>query len=473
MSSSEKSAVPSSILIVGSGVFGLSTAYSLATNPAYKNTTITVVDRQSFPAGDASSIDSSRIIRPDYADPAYAALAYSAMPHWRGIWGASGRYTETGLCLTAERNSASYVQEALANVRALEGDRVLPSGRPNLEVLDSAEEIRKAAGTGGASGSTGYVNWTSGWADAEACMRYLHSLVVGTKRVDFVVGTVSKLILDPTTDTCAGVYLSPSSTSTTTTSTTTTLTASLTILATGAWTPSLLDLRGIARSTGQVIAYAPLTPTERLSLSQSPTVLNLTDGCFVIPPGATNEIKVARHGHGYSNPVTIPHPETDNNTNTNNNNNNNNITVSLPLTHLTTPTSLPPGPSSLPAEATTDLRRALSAIVPGLATRPFCRTRLCWYTDTRTGDFLIAHHPRWKRLFVATGGSGHGFKFLPVIGGKIVEAVEGRTDEAFAERWAWPRERVDERLWEGDGSRGGPRGLVLMDELARREEAKL
>lgn len=49
-------ATPSSILIIGSGVFGLSTAYSLAKNPAYKNTKITLVDRQSFPAGDSSSV---------------------------------------------------------------------------------------------------------------------------------------------------------------------------------------------------------------------------------------------------------------------------------------------------------------------------------------------------------------------------------------------------------------------------------
>lgn len=50
--------VPSSVLIIGSGVFGLSTAYSLATKPEYKNTDITLVDRQSFPSNDSSSVGS-------------------------------------------------------------------------------------------------------------------------------------------------------------------------------------------------------------------------------------------------------------------------------------------------------------------------------------------------------------------------------------------------------------------------------
>ena len=49
---------PSSILIIGSGAFGLSTAYELATNPIFTDTTITVVDRLPFPASDGASVRS-------------------------------------------------------------------------------------------------------------------------------------------------------------------------------------------------------------------------------------------------------------------------------------------------------------------------------------------------------------------------------------------------------------------------------
>lgn len=48
--------VPSSVLIIGSGVFGLSTAWSLCKNPLFKDTEIALVDRQPFPASDSSSV---------------------------------------------------------------------------------------------------------------------------------------------------------------------------------------------------------------------------------------------------------------------------------------------------------------------------------------------------------------------------------------------------------------------------------
>lgn len=60
MASSTKQ-VPSSVIIVGSGVFGLGTAHALATRDEFKNTSITVLERVDFPAPDGSSIDSSRI----------------------------------------------------------------------------------------------------------------------------------------------------------------------------------------------------------------------------------------------------------------------------------------------------------------------------------------------------------------------------------------------------------------------------
>lgn len=101
------SSSPSSIQIVGSGVFGLSTAYALAQRPAYAKAQITVVDRSPFPSPDGSSIDASRIIRADYKDPAYASLAAAAQEEWRkqgkDELGGEGRYTESRLVLVADR----------------------------------------------------------------------------------------------------------------------------------------------------------------------------------------------------------------------------------------------------------------------------------------------------------------------------------------------------------------------------------
>ena len=55
-----------------------------------------------------------------------------------------------------------------------------------------------------------------------------------------------------------------------------------------------------------------------------------------------------------------------------------------------------------------------------------------------TCDFIVTYHPEQKNLFLATGGSGHGFKFLPVIGEKIVDAIEGKLESEFARLWKWP-----------------------------------
>ncbi len=67
---------------------------------------------------------------------------------------------------------------------------------------------------------------------------------------------------------------------------------------------------------------------------------------------------------------------------------------------------------------------------------------------------------------MATGGSGHGYKFLPVIGDKIVDCIEGNCPAAFQEKWAWPADPVENVVTE-DGSRGGVPGLILEEELMK------
>ncbi|KAJ4418269.1 hypothetical protein N0V82_005660 [Gnomoniopsis sp. IMI 355080] len=456
---------PSSILIVGAGVFGLTTALSLATRPDFASTTITVVDRSPtpgvFPARDASSIDTSRIIRADYADPAYAALADEAQAAWRkqdhpDDLGAEGRYSETGLMLVGDaapetgrggqgkgkKTGLDYVRSSYANVQALH------PGSDKITALPSATAIRDAYGTGGSSGSWGYINRLSGWANAEASMAWLYRRAVATNRITFVNGTVTSLLRSPTDSThITGVQLSDGAT----------IRASLTVLATGAWTPSLINLSGRAVATGQVLAYLPLTPSEQAKLADVPTLLNLSTGYFIITPSA-NTLKIARHAYGYLNPVCAPTGDT----------------FSTPMTHLTHPTT----PTLVPKTEQAALRAALRQMVPWpeLAERPFSSTRLCWYTDTPDGDFIIDYHPEHRGLFVATGASGHGFKFLPCIGEKIVDCVLGQCPDAFKGKWSFKKgdevKRWDQVVTE-DGSRGGLPGLILGEELREGKTSRL
>lgn len=63
------------------------------------------------------------------------------------------------------------------------------------------------------------------------------------------------------------------------------------------------------------------------------------------------------------------------------------------------------------------MKKAISELFPDLAEIGITDTRLCWYTDSSDDGFVIDYVPGHEdTLFVASGGSGHGFKFLPVLG---------------------------------------------------------
>lgn len=170
---------------------------------------------------------------------------------------------------------------------------------------------------------------------------------------------------------------------------------------------------------------------------------------FIIPP-RNHVLKVARHAYGYLNPTKIKTPNGDGKEE---------IEVSLPLTTWDT------ADAAVPPEGERACRAALRDIVPALGGRPFISGRVCWYTDTPSGDFLIDYHPSYTGLFLATGGSGHGFKFLPVIGKKIVDAIGGTLEGALKTRWRW-REEVGVEGCE-DGSRGGEPGMIYKDEMEK------
>lgn len=83
------------------------------------------------------------------------------------------------------------------------------------------------------------------------------------------------------------------------------------------------------------------------------------------------------------------------------------------------------------------------------------------------GNFLIDHHPNSANLFLATGGCGHGFKFFPIIGEKIVDAIEGTLAPRLREKWKWRAEPVKGFEATDDPSRSGKRGMTLSEELKR------
>jgi glycine/D-amino acid oxidase-like deaminating enzyme len=85
------------------------------------------------------------------------------------------------------------------------------------------------------------------------------------------------------------------------------------------------------------------------------------------------------------------------------------------------------------AEEIGALRQFLDESLPALAGAPLVHTRVCLYCDTWDGHFWIAPDPEQPRLVLATGGSGHAYKFAPLLGGWIADAVEGKVRHRF--RW--------------------------------------
>jgi monomeric sarcosine oxidase len=60
--------------------------------------------------------------------------------------------------------------------------------------------------------------------------------------------------------------------------------------------------------------------------------------------------------------------------------------------------------------------RFLAERFPVLAAAPLAESRVCQYENTSSGDFLIDRHPDFDNVWLAGGGSGHGFKHAPAVG---------------------------------------------------------
>lgn len=355
-----------------------------------------------------------------------------------------------------------YARASLVHNRTFEGE--YPS---HIEVLSSKSDIQRVMAPTNGSGSEGFINRASGWADASGAMWslrvHVHNLGVAHGNFHWISGHVSGLTFSspPRTPSVTGAQLASGKS----------LSADITILAAGAWSGKLLDLRGRMQATAQLIAYIQLRPQEAEALAKIPALLNLSTGFFLLPPTPDGVLKIARHTQGWRTETRIPHPELTSRglaeietLGTTSTEMDTEIKVSLPASDFHT----------LPPSSIDPLCEFLEQTIPGIASRlgdkPFCATRVCWYSDTPTGDFIVDWVPRYgKSLFVASGGSGHAFKFLPVLGESVLDRMEGLKNTVTGTKaqgedlWRW-REKYVGELEVNDGSRGGAKSARWEDE---------
>lgn len=219
-----------SYLIVGAGVFGVSTAYYLIQK--YPNASITIVDRNAYDADDrvAASWDWNKVVRADYDDIVYCKMGIEAQdifksdPLWKPFFHETGIYW---MC------RSDYAQEVIDNYKKL--------GRTADLAAVPIEEARKLYG--GLFEDADYtdvkevlVNKTSGWAAAGDCLQAVtrKCLELGVK---YVTAEVSTLQFD-NNKRCTGLRTTNGEV----------ISATHTLLCTGAFTPTLLEFS--AEKTG-------------------------------------------------------------------------------------------------------------------------------------------------------------------------------------------------------------------------------
>ncbi|KAG9853652.1 fructosyl amino acid oxidase, partial [Aureobasidium melanogenum] len=415
------------ILIIGAGVFGLSTALEL-TRRGYSN--VIVLDRHVPPVPDGSSVDISRIVRPDYADAFYARMGMEALAGWKKDF--SPFFDHSGL-LCAQSGTEfghAYLKEAKTNLENI-------GAEVNLWAYTGREANQRYPGIhGDLSLTSGYCNLDAGWVDAGKSIEHLANLCEEAG-VTFLVGQDSTVVELVTTNgdgrkEVIGVRTANGEV----------LDADTVIMATGAWTPHLVEAGNRFISTGQPVGYMQLTSEEADEMRENPVVINLSTGWFAFPPTQDNNIlKMARHGYGFE------------------------TTQASRSARYSAP-NLSSQADYLPADAEQALRDGLALFLPRFKDHTFSRTKLCWYTDTPRGDFIVDYHPEHTNLFLATGGSGHAFKFLPVLGRYVVDNFEGTASAEQKEKWKWSESAAP--IMPGDGSRGGPpRRILTVEEQSR------
>ncbi|KAF2008879.1 putative sarcosine oxidase [Aaosphaeria arxii CBS 175.79] len=447
------------VIIVGCGIFGLSTALHLARR-GYSN--VTVFDRQpcdelrySYLNGaEGASADMNKIIRSAYGGQSeYQALSTEAIAAWRS-WNeelATAATLPPGMSqgdrvfVPNGNISMSTAQELPPwEVACIEGmqaagheDKMLDTTNPrHCKIADSIGMAfaidpfqRKRQG----KPNVGVLDVTGGMAVADkACRFALHK--AKALGVDFVFGApqgqFESLCYDSKEkEKVVGIRTMDGKTHT----------AAMTIVACGGWTPVLLpQLDGLCEATAGSVVLLKIPRSsplwDRLLPENFPTwtwdIRNgAKGGLYGFPIDENGWLKIGYRGTKYTNPLKHGDGKE----------------RSTPATrwspaHRDGKEPVGEKLTDIPKQAYRVITQFLDEYLPQLAAEgiEISKTRICWYTDTYDNHFVIDYVPQTRGLMVATGGSGHAFKYLPNIGNWVVDIMEGVDLSRPAVRaWKW------------------------------------
>jgi glycine/D-amino acid oxidase-like deaminating enzyme len=372
------------VIVVGGGIFGVTAALELR----QRGHDVLVLDPGPLPHPLAASTDISKVVRMEYgADEQYMEMVEQALPGWRQWNEALGAplYHEVGvLMLTREPMAAGgFEHESYQLLRR--------RGHDDVQRLDEAEIARRFPAWQSGAFVDGFYHAEGGYAESGRVVAALMRL--GQREgVRFHPGQkVVELVTDG--ERVSGVRTVEGEQ----------FAAGQVLIAAGTWTHELVpELKPYMRSVGQPVFHLKATEAALFTPPQFPvfTADVARTGWYGFPLHPHERVvKVANHGAGH-----LLHPEQD---------------------------------ERLVSEAEEEqLRAFLAAYLPALADAPVVYRRCCLYCDTLDEHLWIDQHPQREGLVVAAGGSGHGFKFAPVLGPLIADAVEGK-ENRWLERFRW------------------------------------
>ncbi|MCI0410243.1 MAG: FAD-dependent oxidoreductase [Acidobacteria bacterium] len=356
-------------LVVGGGMFGVTASRELQA----RGWQVTLVDPGPIPHPLAASTDISKIVRLAYgSDETYTELMEEAMETWRE-WNRGWPeplFHETGVLMLTRSPMAPGSFE-------YESFRVLEERRRRPLRLTPADLRKRFPGWKAQSYVDGFFQSEGGYAESGRVVARLVELA-SAERVS-VRPDVSVAGLLEEGNRVTGIQTSRGER----------LLADQIILAVGAWTSKLLPhLAGsLTPSAHPIYHFRP--PSKRLYTQQLFPVFTAdisATGWYGFPINRDGIVKISNHGTGHKLDPDIPR--------------------------------------QAPADDETALRRFLDETFPTLAPVPIVEKRWCFYCDTRDEHFWIDRDPQREGLIVAAGDSGHAFKFAPVMGRLIADAVE-------------------------------------------------
>jgi glycine/D-amino acid oxidase-like deaminating enzyme len=372
---------PQRVLVVGAGVFGVSAARALKA----RGHAVSILDLGPLPRVEAASTDISKIVRMDYgADDFYMDLMERALGVWRTWnehWGYPLYHEDGFLLLSCEAfASGGFEQESLQRLRKRghAAERWQPSTLAARWPAWNAARYRD-----------GYFNPAAGWVESGRVMERLLA-AAAAEGVDVMPGAAFDQLAESGSRIIGAITKDGR-----------TIAADTVLVAAGAWTPVLLPwLEPVLWTVAQPVFH--LKPADPGSWCPPAFTVWAADiartGWYGFPATASGIVKIANHGPGRR-----VHPD---------------------------------APRTTRPEDELALRSFLRESLPALYEAPLAASKTCLYCDSFDGDFWIGRDPERPGLAVAAGDSGHGFKFAPVLGAVIADAVEA-IDTPATRRFAW------------------------------------